>query len=171
MESLRSAKRVTQCVARFFYVTNEQTYGHIVDRSETQPIVTHFLILITMYTHSNNEQHSLRAIHHIARIYRTTSPRSRQIVRDIDHVIATYELHDKEAALACNRYITTKYPILYKFAYSYGLRPMSESEINKRTEPELQHMLYSLCLFLYDGLQSQYPKAMRARPKITLAAI
>ena len=118
-----------------------------------------------------DEHQSLRAIHHIARIYRSTSARSRQITRDIDHVIATYKLHDKEAAIACNRYITTKYPVLYKLAPNYGLHPMSESEIAMRTETELQHMLYSLCLFLYDGLQSQYPRAMRARPKITLAAI
>lgn len=118
-----------------------------------------------------DEHQSLRAIHHVARIYRGTSARSRQIYRDIDHVIAAYKLHDKEAAIACNRYITTKYPILYRLAPNYGLHPMSESEITMRTEPELQHMLYCLCLFLYDGLQSQYPRAMRARPKITLAVM
>ena len=124
-----------------------------------------------MRTHPFDEHLSLRAIHYVARTYRATSPRSRQIARDIAHVVAAYELHDKEAALACNRYITSKYPLLYKLAPNYGLHPMSKSEITMRTEAELQHMLYSLCLFLYDGLQSQYPRAMRARPKITLAAI
>ena len=124
-----------------------------------------------MRTHPFDEHLSLRAIHYVARTYRATSPRSRQIARDIAHVVAAYELHDNEAALACNRYITSKYPLLYKLAPNYGLRPMSESEISMRTESELQHMLYSLCLFLYDGLQSQNPRAMRARPRITLAAI
>lgn len=124
-----------------------------------------------MRTHPLDEHLSLRAIHYAARTYRATSPRTRQLSRDIAHVVAAYKLHDKEAALACNRYITSKYPLLYKLAPNYGLRPMSENEMSMRTEAELQHMLYSLCLFLYDGLQSQKPRAMRARPRITLAAI
>lgn len=124
-----------------------------------------------MRTHPFDEHLSLRTMHYVARTYRANSPRSRQISRDIAHVVAAYELHDKEAAMACNRYITTKYPQLYKLAPNYGLRPMSKDEISMRTESELQHMLYSLCLFLYDGLQSQNPRAMRARPRITLAAI
>lgn len=108
-----------------------------------------------MYTRTTNEYQSLRAIYHIARIYRATSPQSRQITRDISHVVSAYELHDKEAALACNRYITTKYPALYGVASRYGLHRMSEEEMCQRTESELQHMLYSLCLFLYDGLKLQ----------------
>ena len=108
-----------------------------------------------MYIRTTNEYQSLRAIYHIARIYRATSPQSRQITRDISHVVSAYELHDKEAALACNRYITTKYPALYGVASSYGLHRMSEEEMCQRTESELQHMLYSLCLFLYDGLKLQ----------------
>jgi len=83
-----------------------------------------------MNTKDINEHQSLRVIHAIARVYRATSPQSRQIVRDIDHVIAAYELHDKEAALACNRYIITKYPILYKVAPRYGLHPMTQNEFS-----------------------------------------
>ena len=102
-----------------------------------------------------NEQQSLRVIHAIARVYRATSPQSRQLVRDIDHVIAAYELHDKEAALACNRYIITKYPTIYKVAPRYGLHPMSQNEFFGRSESELQHTLYNLCIFLYDSLKRQ----------------
>ena len=102
-----------------------------------------------------NEHQSIRVIGSLARIYRVASPRLRHISRDIDHVVAAYELHDKEVAIACNRYIITKYPMLYKVAASYGLRPMSEMEICMRTEAELQHMLYSLCVFLYDGLKRE----------------
>ena len=102
-----------------------------------------------------NEHQSIRVISSLARIYRATSPHLRHISKDIDHVMAAYELHDKEAAIACNRYIITKYPVLYKVAASYGLRPMSEVEICMRTEAELQHMLYSLCVFLYDGLKER----------------
>ena len=107
-----------------------------------------------MSIQENNERQSLRAIRAIAKVYRTSS-HSKQVARDIYHVIAAYELHDKEAALACNRYITTKYPNIYRTAAHYGLRPMSESEIFARTESELQHMLYSLCIFLYDQLKRQ----------------
>ena len=107
-----------------------------------------------MNTQENNERQTLRAIRSIAKVYHT-SPQSKQVARDIRHVIAAYELHDKEAALACNRYIITKYPIIYKKAAHYGLHPMSEKEIFARTESELQHMLYSLCIFLYDQLKRQ----------------
>ena len=102
-----------------------------------------------------NEHQSLRVISSLARIYRVTSPQLHHISRDIDHVVAAYELRDKEAAIACNRYIITKYPVLYKVAASYGLRPMNEMEICMRSEAELQHMLYSLCVFLYDGLKGK----------------
>lgn len=108
-----------------------------------------------MNTNSLNEHQSLRVIRFIARVYRSTTPVSRQLVRDIHHVIAAYELCDKEAALACNRYITTKYPSIYKVAPSYGLRPMNETDMYRRTDGELQHMLYSLCIFLYDSLKKQ----------------
>ncbi len=108
-----------------------------------------------MNTKDINEHQSLRVIHAIARVYRATSPQSRQIVRDIHHVIAAYELCDKEAALACNRYIITKYPILYKVAPRYGLHPMTQNEFFGRTERELQHTLYNLCVFLYDSLKKQ----------------
>lgn len=108
-----------------------------------------------MNANSLNEHQSLRVIVSIARVYRSTTPRSRQLVRDIQHIVAAYELCDKEAALACNRYITTKYPGIYKVAPHYGLRPMNEIDMYRRTDSELQHMLYCLCIFLYDNLKRQ----------------
>lgn len=108
-----------------------------------------------MHTNIVHEYQSLRVILAITRVYRTSSSESKQIVRDIKHVIAAYDLCDKEAALACNRYITLKYPAIHKIAIHYGLHPMSQTEIQKRTESELQHMLYSLCIFLYDRLRMQ----------------
>ena len=108
-----------------------------------------------MNAHPTDEYRSIRMIRSIARIYRVASPCSRQISRDIAHVIEAYELGDREAALACSRYITYKYPALYRVASTYGLRPMSESEMARRTDAELQHMLYELCVFLYDGLKRQ----------------
>ena len=103
---------------------------------------------------STNEQQSMRAIRALTAMYRRT-PGSQQLTQDIGHVIATYELCDKEAALACNRYIITKYPSIHNVAPRYGLRPMSEREISLRSIDELQHMLHGLCLFLYDGLKRQ----------------
>lgn len=108
-----------------------------------------------MYTNIVHEYRSLRVILAITRIYRASSSESKQIVRDIKHVIAAYDLCDKEAALACNQYITLKYPAIHKIARHYGLYPMSLTEMQGRTESELQHMLYCLCIFLYDRLRMQ----------------
>ena len=102
------------------------------------------------------EYQSLRVIHAIAKVYRSTTPQARQITRDICHVVAAYNLCDSEAALACNRYIVTKYPSIYGSAVRYGLRRMSEQEMLHRTEPQLQHMLYNLCIFLYDTLKMRH---------------
>lgn len=108
-----------------------------------------------MNTITINEKQSLRVIQSIACVYRDTNPLSRQLTRDIRHIISAYKLCDKEAALACNRYITTKYPMIYKVAAKYGLHRMNETEMYKRSEAELQHMLYNLCIFLYDTLKKQ----------------
>lgn len=108
-----------------------------------------------MNTNIVHEYQSLRVILAITRVYRTSSSESKQIVRDIRHVIAAYNLCDKEAALACNCYITLKYPAIHQIAGHYGLHPMSLTEMQRRTESELQHMLYSLCIFLYDRLRMQ----------------
>ena len=32
---------------------------------------------------------------------------------------------------------------------------MNETDMYRRTDGELQHMLYSLCIFLYDSLKKQ----------------
>lgn len=106
-----------------------------------------------MKTNLVHEYQSLRVIEAIARVYHTPSSKSKQIVRDLRHVIATYELCDHETALACNRYITTKYPVIYKVASVYGLRPMSCIDMQQRSTSELQHMLYCLSIFLYDKLR------------------
>lgn len=108
-----------------------------------------------MNTNLSHEYQSLRVILTTTHAYRTSSAQSQQIVRDIRHIITAYRLCDKETALTCNRYITAKYPILYKVAPRYGLHPMSQDEMLCRTDSELQHMLYSLCLFLYDRLRMQ----------------
>lgn len=108
-----------------------------------------------MNTHINNEYQSLRVIKAITRVYLSSSPQLKQTVRDLRHVITAYELCDREAALACNRYITAKYPIIYELAPRYGLRPMSHIEMCERTTEELQHMLYGLTRFLYDRLRMQ----------------
>ena len=100
-----------------------------------------------------DEYQSLRVILTTTNAYRTSSAQSQQIVRDIHHIITAYRLCDKETALACNRYITTKYPMIYKVAPRYGLHLMSQEEMLCRTESELQHMLYNLCIFLYDRLR------------------
>lgn len=100
-----------------------------------------------------DEYQSLRVILTTIRAYRTASSQSQQIVRDIHHIATAYQLCDKETALACNRYITTKYPMIYKVAPRYGLHLMSQDEMLRRTERELQHMLYCLCIFLYDRLR------------------
>lgn len=102
-----------------------------------------------------HEYQSLRVIRSIARVYRTSSPQSKQIIRDLRHVIATYDLCDRDTALACNRYITSKYPIIYEVAVHYDLHPMSEADMLGRTTSELQHMLYCLGIFLYDRLRMQ----------------
>ena len=112
-----------------------------------------------------NEYQSLRVMSSLARFYRATSPRLLPISRDIEHVVAAYELHDRDVAIACNRYIITKYPALCKVAACYGLRPMNEVEICMRTEAELQHMLYSLCVFLYDGLRGKKVKSCAGKCK------
>ena len=106
-----------------------------------------------MDTNIVHEYQSLRVIRAIARAYRTSSSEAKQIVRDLRHVITAYELCDRETALACNRYITTKYPIIYKVAPRYGLRPMSGIDMLERSTSELQHMLYGLSIFLYDRLR------------------
>lgn len=108
-----------------------------------------------MHTYTVHEYQSLRAIGAIARGYRTSSSESRQIARDLRHVITAYELCDRETALACNRYITYKYPAIYKEASHYGLFPMSGIDMLKRSTSELQHMLYGLSIFLYDRLRIQ----------------
>ena len=118
-----------------------------------------------MNTNIVHEYQSLRVILAITRVYRTSSSESKQIVRDIRHVIAAYNLCDKEAALACNQYITLKYPAIRRVAGHYGLHPMSLTEMQRRTESELQHMLYSLCIFLYDRLRMQTVTAkIKIRP-------
>ena len=107
-------------------------------------------------TSSTAEYQSLRVIHAIAKVYRSNTPHARQITRDICHVVAAYRLCDREAALACNRYIVTKYPSIQKSASRYGLHRMSEQEMLHRTDTQLQHMLYSLCIFLYDTLKMRH---------------
>lgn len=102
-----------------------------------------------------NEYQSLKVMHAIAKNYRITSYNVRQITRDISHIIAAYELWDRDAALACNHYIITKYPTILIVSAQYGLRPMNKEEMYKRSEQELQHMLYKLCIFLYDNLKQQ----------------
>ena len=106
-----------------------------------------------METNINHEYQSLRSIRAIIRIYHTSSSDSRQIVRDLRHVIDAYELCDRETALACNRYITSKYPIIYEIAPRYGLHPMSGIDMLECSRSELQHMLYELSIFLYDRLR------------------
>ena len=106
-----------------------------------------------MDTNIVHEYQSLRVIGAIARVYHTSSSGSRQIVRDLRHVIAAYELCDRETALACNRYIITKYPNIYKVASRYDLHPMSSIDMLERSTSELQHMLYGLSIFLYDRLR------------------
>lgn len=108
-----------------------------------------------MNTNIIHEYQSLRVIGAIARTYRTSSSESRQIVRDLRHVIEAYRLCDRETALACNRYITSKYPTIYKVASHYGLRPMSGIDMLEYSTGELQHMLYELSVFLYDRLRMQ----------------
>lgn len=102
-----------------------------------------------------NELYSICVLRDIARVYRSSSTESNRIAHDLRHVIKAYELCDKEAALACNRYIVTKYPNIFKVAQRYGLRLMKEDEIYTRTSNELQHMLYCLCVYLYDCLKQQ----------------
>lgn len=108
-----------------------------------------------MDTNINHEYQSLCSIRAIIRIYHTSSSGSRQIIRDLRHVIKAYELCDRETALACNRYITSKYPMIYEIAPHYGLRPMSGIEMLECSRSELQHMLYELSVFLYDRLRMQ----------------
>ena len=105
-------------------------------------------------SNSVTEYQSLRVIYAIAKVYRSTDPYARQIVRDIRHIVAAYKLCDRETALACNQYIVAKYPSIYDSAIQYGLHRMSEQEMLHRSEPQLQHMLYCLCVFLYDNLRT-----------------
>lgn len=108
-----------------------------------------------MNAHNANEGYSLKVIKSIVCIYRVSTPRLRILVRDIKHVISAYELNDKEVAIACSRYIVQAYPTLLKVAAHYGLRPMNRQEMSLRTDCELQHMLYSLCIYLYDCLKAE----------------
>ena len=129
--------------------------------------LTSSFISRTAVTDPITEYQSLRVIYAIAKIYRSTDPYIRQIVRDIRHVVAAYKLCDRETALACNRYIVTKYPSIYEYAIYYGLHRMNEQEMQHRTEPQLQHMLYCLCVFLYDNLRTRvddvYAESSRTR--------
>ena len=106
-----------------------------------------------MNTNINHEYQSLRSIRFILRAYHIPSSEARQIARDLRHVIEAYELCDRDAALACNSYITSKYPMIYEIAPRYGLRPMSGIDMLERSTNELQHMLYGLSIFLYDRLR------------------
>ena len=106
-----------------------------------------------MQHHLTNEEQSMKAIQALTTVYRRV-PGSQQITQDIGHIIVTYKLRDREAAIACNRYIIIKYPEIYKVAPRYGLHRMSENEIHERSISELSHMLHALCLFLYDKLKS-----------------
>lgn len=108
-----------------------------------------------MSAHPTNEAYSIKAIKSITSIYRISTPRMRKLAHDINHVISAYELNDKEVAIACNKYITYSYPAITQAASAYGLHPMNEEEISSHTGQELQHILYCMCVFLYDNLEAE----------------
>ena len=108
-----------------------------------------------MVTNKISETYSLKVIRSIVGIQRISTPRMRKLVHDINHVISAYELNDKEVAIACNHYITWSYPTFRKVASNYGLHPMDEHEIKSRSIQELQHILYCMCIYLYDNLKTE----------------
>lgn len=104
---------------------------------------------------SSISEYSLDIIKAAIKVYNAKSPEEIEIKRDLENLVHIIKKKDKEAAIECNKAITTKYPQIQKISLHYSLVPMKESELIQYSLEYQLIVLHQLAHCLSDKLKGE----------------